>query len=68
MIKNRVQGAPAGSAEVSLSAALRGLRADYGGGWVLRGLGPSLARAFVINAVNFAVFERARAALQWAAT
>jgi amino acid transporter len=35
------------------------LRAENGGsfGWVLRGLGPTLARGFVVNAVSFVVFE-----------
>lgn len=35
----------------------RRLKQQHGGMWMLRGLGPTLGRGFVINAVNFTVFE-----------
>ena len=40
---------------ISILAADR----EHGGSWrwLLRGLGPTLARGFVINAVNFVAFE-----------
>ena len=40
-------------------AVARRLRAEHGGSlrWLARGLGPTLARGFVINAVNFMAFE-----------
>jgi hypothetical protein len=45
--------------EVGMLALARRLRAEGGGSgrWMLRGLGPTLARGFVINAVSFATFE-----------
>jgi hypothetical protein len=40
-------------------AVAKRLYSENGGSarWMLRGLGPTLARGFVINAVSFAVFE-----------
>jgi len=35
----------------------RRMRAEHGLRWFLRGATPTLSRAFVINAVNFLVFE-----------
>ena len=39
------------------------MTAEFGPAWLYRGMGPTLLRAFVINAVNFAVFERLQEAV-----
>lgn len=36
---------------------IRALNREVGPAWLVRGMGPTLLRAFVINAVNFACFE-----------
>ena len=62
VLKSRIQ---ATAEPLTLTHAARVLRDAHGGGraWLAAGVGPTLLRAFVINAVNFATFERARAAL-----
>ena len=59
VLKSAAMAARAGtpSAEVTMSSLARRLRQQHGSGWVLRGIAPTLARGFVINAVNFTVFE-----------
>ena len=61
VLKSAAMAAPPGTppAEVSMAAVARRLRAEHGGSfrWLARGLGPTLARGFVINAVNFVAFE-----------
>ena len=39
------------------------MAAECGPAWLYRGMGRTLRRAFVINAVNFAVFERLQEAV-----
>jgi hypothetical protein len=59
IIKSYAHAAPPGTpaSEVSMLAVARQMRREYGRGWCFRGMGPTLGRAFVINAVNFIVFE-----------
>ena len=61
VLKSAAMAAPPGApaSDVAMAAIARRLRAEHGGSWrwLLRGLGPTLARGFVINAVNFVAFE-----------
>ena len=61
LVRSVVMAAPPGTpaAQVRAGEVVRRLRAEHGGSarWVLRGLEATLARAFVINAVNFVVYE-----------
>ena len=45
-------------------AVARRMRQEHGPRWYLRAMAPTLGRAFVINAVNFAVFEEVAAAIE----
>ena len=56
-------GPLAGRGAGSVAEVARGLTAEFGPAWLYRGMGPTLLRAFVINAVNFAVFERLQEAV-----
>ena len=38
-------------------AVVRHMRQQHGGRWYFRAVTPTLGRAFVINAVNFKVYE-----------
>jgi hypothetical protein len=66
VIKSYVHAAPPGTApaEVSMLAVARRMRQEHGPRWYLRAMAPTLGRAFVINAVNFAVFEEVAAAIE----
>jgi hypothetical protein len=59
ILKSYAHAAPPGTppAEVRMLAVARQMRREYGRGWFFRGMGPTLGRAFVINAVNFIVYE-----------
>jgi solute carrier family 25 (mitochondrial carnitine/acylcarnitine transporter), member 20/29 len=61
VLKSAAMAAPPGTqpADVSMQAVAQRLRAEHGGSarWALRGLVPTLARGFVINATSFAIFE-----------
>ena len=59
ILKSYAHAAPPGTAaaEVGMLAVARQMRQEYGPGWCFRGMGPTVGRAFVINAVNFIVFE-----------
>jgi len=61
VLKSAAMAAPPGTqpTDVSMLAVARRLRAEHGGSarWALRGLVPTLARGFVINATSFAIFE-----------
>ena len=61
VLKSAAMAAPPGAPprDVCMVAVARRLRAEHGGSlrWLARGLGPTLARGFVINAVNFMAFE-----------
>jgi solute carrier family 25 (mitochondrial carnitine/acylcarnitine transporter), member 20/29 len=61
VLKSAAMAAPPGSqpADVRMAAIARRLHAEHGGSWrwLVRGLGPTLARGFIINAVNFSAFE-----------
>jgi len=59
VLKSSIMAASPGTSSVSCSmvSVARRLQAENGRQWMWRGLGPTLARGFVINAVNFAVFE-----------
>ena len=59
ILKSYAHAAPPGTPapEVRMLAVGRQMRREYGRGWFVRGIGPTLGRAFVINAVNFIVYE-----------
>lgn len=69
IIKNCAHAAPPGtpSADVTMLAVVRRMRHEHGPRWYFRGMTPTLGRAFVINAVNFLVYEEAvtRIELAW---
>jgi hypothetical protein len=53
------------AAAPTILETIRCLNREVGAAWLVRGMGPTLLRAFVINAVNFAMFEwlKARVAI-----
>jgi hypothetical protein len=59
ILKSYAHAAPPGTPapEVRMLTVARQMRREYGRGWFFRGIGPTLGRAFVINAVNFIVYE-----------
>jgi len=61
ILKTYAQAAPPGTpcAEVRMVYVAALMQKRYGPHWWLRALAPTLGRAFVINAVNFALFESA---------
>jgi hypothetical protein len=65
----RFSGFSARAAAPTIGETVRILNRELGPVWVVRGMGPTLLRAFVLNAVNFATFEslKARAARAWPA-
>jgi len=59
----RSSGGP-GAAVPTVLQTVRALHHEMGSAWMVRGIGPTLLRAFVVNAVNFAVFERLKEAVE----
>ena len=61
VLKSAIMARPAGTsdADTRMLAVARRLQAEHGGSvrWLARGLVPTLARGFVINAVNFTLYE-----------
>ena len=59
ILKSYAHAAPPGTpgGDVRMVAVARRMRAQFGPRWCVRAMAPTLGRAFVINAVNFAVFE-----------
>lgn len=51
------QHAPMPHVAPTVLQAIRALNREVGPTWLVRGMGPTLLRAFVINGVNFACFE-----------
>lgn len=60
-LATRMGGTAAGSSAPTIRETIRCLNREVGPAWVVRGMGPTLVRAFVINAVNFAIFESLKA-------
>jgi hypothetical protein len=64
VVKSVMQGSSGVKGGCSISETVMHLNRVHGGKWFVRGIAPTLLRAFVVNAVNFALFERARPAFE----
>lgn len=56
VVKSYIQTRTAKEA-ITMREAMVQLHAAHGVSWMIRGLGPTLMRAFLLNAVNFAAYE-----------